>query len=95
MNFLEKADSGEMDFDDEKLDRAKARMQALLDTSVSSEKPEDTSDPDGKKSANYLIHEFKVIDLSKVDVEELRKAVKEEMLGPDYKAPGKAYGWGR
>ena len=24
-----------------------------------------------------------------------RKAVKEEMLGPDYKAPGKAYGWGR
>jgi 3-oxoacyl-[acyl-carrier protein] reductase len=29
------------------------------------------------------------------DVEELRKAVKEEMLGPDYKAPGKAYGWGR
>ncbi|MBO4289736.1 MAG: hypothetical protein J5865_06510, partial [Lachnospiraceae bacterium] len=29
------------------------------------------------------------------DVEELRKAVKEDMLGPDYKAPGKAYGWGR
>ena len=61
--------------DDEKLDRAKARMWALLDTSVSSEKPEDTSDPDGKKSTNYLIHEFKVIDLSKVDVEELRKEI--------------------
>jgi type I restriction enzyme R subunit len=61
--------------DDEKLDRAKARMQALLDTSVSSEKPEDTSDPNGKKSSNYLIHEFKVIDLSKVDVEELRKEI--------------------
>lgn len=60
---------------DEKLDRAKARMQALLDTSVSSEKPEDTSDPDGKKSSDYLIHEFKVIDLSKVDVEELRKEI--------------------
>ena len=29
------------------------------------------------------------------DVADLRKAVKEEMLGPDYKAPGKAYGWGR
>ena len=29
------------------------------------------------------------------DVEDLKKAVKEEMLGPDYKAPGKAYGWGR
>lgn len=29
------------------------------------------------------------------EVEDLRKAVKEEMLGPDYKAPGKAYGWGR
>ena len=29
------------------------------------------------------------------DVAELRTAVKDEMLGPDYKAPGKAYGWGR
>ncbi|MCQ2508169.1 MAG: SDR family NAD(P)-dependent oxidoreductase [Dorea sp.] len=29
------------------------------------------------------------------DVEELKVAIKEEMLGPDYKAPGKAYGWGR
>ncbi len=29
------------------------------------------------------------------DVDELRKAVKEDMLGPDYKAPGKVYGWGR
>ena len=61
--------------DDEKLDRAKARMRALLDTSVSSEKPEDPSDPDNQKSGNYLIHEFKVIDLSKVDVEELRKEI--------------------
>ena len=61
--------------DDEKLDRAKARMWALLDTSVSSEKPEDSSDPNNKKSANYLIHEFKVIDLSKVNVEELRKEI--------------------
>lgn len=68
--------------DDEKLDRAKTRMRALLDTSVSSQKPEDASDPVGKKSANYLIHEFKVIDLSKVDVEELRK----EIHKAEYKA---------
>ena len=34
---------------DEKLARAKARMQVLLDTSVSSEKPEDTIGPSGKK----------------------------------------------
>ena len=27
------------------------------------------------------------------DVDELVKAVKDDLLGPDYKAPGKAYGW--
>lgn len=27
------------------------------------------------------------------DVDELRTAVKDDMLGPDYKAPGKDYGW--
>ena len=71
--------------DDEKLDRAKARMQALLDTSVSSEKPchakldSASSDKETLKQVQgdgaYLIHEFKVIDLSKVDVEELRKEI--------------------
>lgn len=71
--------------DDEKLDRVKARMQALLDTSVSSEKPchaelnSASSDRGTLKQVqgdgNYLIHEFKVIDLSKVDVEELRKEI--------------------
>ena len=68
--------------DDEKLDRAKARMWSLLDLSVSSEKPEDTSDSSGKQNPNYLIHEFKVIDLSKVNVEELRK----EIHKTEYKA---------
>ena len=29
------------------------------------------------------------------EVEELKTAVWEDMLGPDYKAPGKDYGWGR
>ena len=29
----------------------------------------------------------------KWDVDELRVKVKEELLGPDYQAPGKAYGW--
>ena len=29
------------------------------------------------------------------DVDELRTSVKDKMLGPDYKAPGKSYGWGR
>ena len=71
--------------DDEKLDHAKARMQALLDTSVSSEKPchaelDSASSDRGplkqvQGDGNYLIHEFKVIDLSKVDVEELRKEI--------------------
>ena len=63
---------------DEKLERAKLRLSSLLDTSVSSEKPNDESEQNGK----YAIHEYKVIDLSKVDVEALRQ----EIHTAEYKA---------
>lgn len=63
---------------DEKLERAKQRLSSLLDTSVSSEKPNDESEQNGK----YAIHEYKVIDLSKVDVEALRQ----EIRTAEYKA---------
>lgn len=63
---------------DEKLERAKLRLSSLLDTSVSSEKPNDESEQNGK----YAIHEYKVIDLSKVDVEALRQ----EIRTAEYKA---------
>ena len=55
--------------DDEKLTRAKAKMAEVLDRSVSSEEAEDKS--------KYIIHEGKVIDLSKLDVEGIRKAINE------------------
>ncbi len=61
--------------DDEKLNKAKMRLHSLLDSSVISEKPEDSSDSTGKKPGNYLIHEFKVIDLSKIDVAALKKEI--------------------
>ena len=63
---------------DEKLERAKLRLSSLLDTSVSSEKPNDANEQNG----NYAIHEYKVIDLSKVDVEALRQ----EIHTAEYKA---------
>lgn len=54
--------------DDEKLERAKARMAAKLDLSVSS-----TNEVcDG---ADYVIHQGKVIDLSKLNVDEIRKEI--------------------
>ena len=53
--------------DDEKLNRAKAEMAKLLDRSVTSEAAEDKS--------KYVIHEGKVIDLSKLDVKGLREAI--------------------
>ena len=56
--------------DDEKINRAKARMSAILDDSVISEKTEDNDNPE------YVIHGTKVIDLSKIDVEDLRKEIK-------------------
>ncbi len=54
--------------DDEKLNRAKARMAYTLDDSVSAM----AADP----SSEYCIHQGKVIDLSKLDVEALRKEIK-------------------
>ncbi len=55
--------------DDEKLARAKAKMAEVLDRSVASAEAEDKS--------KYIIHEGKVIDLSKLDVEGIRKAINE------------------
>ena len=56
--------------DDEKVNRARVRMAQLLDTSVTSAVA--TDDPNGQ----YAIHGTKVIDLSKIDVEEIRKEIK-------------------
>lgn len=55
--------------DDEKIRRAKQRMAGVLDTSVVASKAEDLL----KERA---IHGTKVIDLSKIDAEELRKEIK-------------------
>ena len=55
--------------DDEKVNRARLRMAQVLDTSVSSQQAQ-TNDP------GLIIHQSKVIDLSKLDVEALRKEIK-------------------
>ena len=55
--------------DDEKINRARRRMAQVLDTSVSSGLAEDND-------AGYVIHQGKVIDLSKIDVDELKKEIK-------------------
>lgn len=60
--------------DNEKLNHAKMRMAAILDQSVSSAETTDKQ--------SYVIHQGKVIDLSKLDVEALRK----EISGTPYKA---------
>ncbi len=56
--------------DNEKIERAKARMAEILDVSVISEDTDDNDDPE------YVIHGTKVIDLSKIDTEELRREIK-------------------
>ncbi len=56
--------------DDEKINRARLRMAQVLDSSISSNEAED-NDPE------YVIHGTKVIDLSKIDVDELRKEIKQ------------------
>ena len=56
--------------DDEKINRARVRMAQVLDTSVTSNNAEDG--PNGQ----YAIHGTKVIDLSKIDVEQLRTEIK-------------------
>ena len=53
--------------DDEKLEKAKEKMSALLNQSVSSKELEN----------NYEIKESKVIDLSKLDIEGLKKELKD------------------
>lgn len=55
--------------DDEKVNRARLRMAQVLDTSVSSQQAQ-TNDP------GLIIHQSKVIDLSKLDVDALRKEIK-------------------
>lgn len=54
--------------DDEKLERAKARMAEKLDLSV-------TSTDKAAEEADYVIHQGKVIDLSKLNVDEIRKEI--------------------
>lgn len=55
--------------DDEKIKRARLRMGQVLDSSIISEKAEDNDE-------GYVIHGTKVIDLSKLDVDELKKEIK-------------------
>ena len=55
--------------DDEKINRARLRMAQVLDTSVSSNVNVDAD-------SEYVIHGTKVIDLSKIDVDELRLEIK-------------------
>lgn len=62
--------------DDEKVNRARVRMAQLLDSSVTSAVASDN--PNGQ----YAIHGTKVIDLSKIDVDEIRKEIK----NAEYKA---------
>lgn len=56
--------------DDEKVNKARLRMSQLLDTSVTSQAAND--DPSGK----FAIHGTKIIDLSKIDVDEIRAEIK-------------------
>ena len=55
--------------DDEKVARARVRMAKVLDGSVS-------ASAELVDDAEYVIHRTKVIDLSKIDVDELRKEIK-------------------
>lgn len=68
--------------DDLKLNRAKNRLNSLLDTSVSSSQPETFTTAAEPATQFGGIHEYKVIDLSKVDVEALRR----EIHRAEYKA---------
>ena len=56
--------------DDEKIERAKARMAELLDSSVVSQATA------ASPMAEYVIHQSRVIDLSKIDTDELRREIK-------------------
>lgn len=54
--------------DDEKIQRARNRMAAVLDSSVSSDTADDQQE--------FAIHGTKIIDLSKINVDELRAEIK-------------------
>lgn len=56
--------------DDEKINRARLRMAQVLDTSVTSAVAMD--DPNSK----FAIHGTKIIDLSKIDVDQIRSEIK-------------------
>lgn len=60
--------------DDAKVNRARQRMQQLLDGSVSAS--ESFASMVRDDSVQYMIHKSKVIDLSKIDTEQLRKEIK-------------------
>lgn len=60
--------------DDEKVNRARQRMQQVLDGSVAAN--DNFISMVCEEPAEYMIHKSKVIDLSKVDVEQLRKEIK-------------------
>lgn len=55
--------------DDEKIKRARLRMAQVLDNSIISQKAEDNDE-------GYVIHGTKVIDLSKIDVDQLKTEIK-------------------
>ncbi len=55
--------------DDEKIKRARLRMGQVLDNSIISQKAEDNDE-------GYVIHGTKVIDLSKIDVDQLKAEIK-------------------
>lgn len=55
--------------DDEKINRARLRMAQLLDTSVSSQQASDNA-------PGMVIHQGRVIDLSKIDVDQLKREIK-------------------
>lgn len=61
--------------DDEKLRKAKLRMAEALDQSVSAYASGDMVADDIHPSSEYTIHQGKVIDLSKLDVDALRKEI--------------------
>jgi type I restriction enzyme R subunit len=60
--------------DDEKIARARLKMEQILDGSVTASS--DFVSMVREDTPQYLIHSSKIIDLSKVDVEELRKEMK-------------------
>ena len=55
--------------DDEKIKRARLRMGQVLDGSIISAEAKDNDD-------GYVIHNTKVIDLSKIDVDEIKQEIK-------------------